>query len=132
MSASVEALLPRLAKVTWQSVLQYGPGSETVAVLYSVPIIDGNDSLTYLELFTFHDKGPATPRDSIAFGGRDGYAIDTITEGEDKTLTLHAREHQYPDCLANPTKRVNIVVYWGQGVIRVSTIHPDDKSGERQ
>jgi hypothetical protein len=125
----VEALLPRLATISWSSVLRYGPDAETVAVVYSVPVVDGNGSFTYLELFTAPDSGAAIPMDRIFLGSRDGYAIDTISE-DDNTITLHAREYQYPDCIANPTKHVNIVVKWSDHhVVLVSTFVPDDQPG---
>lgn len=124
LSLSVEARLPRTAIITWHSVLRYDSGSERVAVLYSVPVIDGNGSFTYLELFSVPDTGPAVPEDRIFLGSRDGYAIDTISEN-DNIITLHAREHQYPDCIAKPTRHVNILVEWGHGVVRVSTLYPD-------
>jgi len=129
LSITVEALLPRIAEVYWHSILKYDSDSEKVAVLYSVPVVDGNGSLTYLELFYVPDNGPASPEDRIYLGSRDGYAIDRISE-EDHTITLHAREYQYPDCIANPTKHVNIVIKWGQDIIRVSTFYPDGSANK--
>lgn len=117
---SVEALIPRHATITWHSVIHFGlDNKEDMAVLYSVPVLGRNDSLTYLELFMVNDIGAATPRDRIYLGGRGLYAIDKVIE-EDKTITVHAREHQGNDSIANPTRHVDIIIEYGRSAITVS------------
>jgi hypothetical protein len=65
-------MLPRLASVQWHSVTYRDQDTEIDAVLYSVPYIGGNDSLTYLELFQANNTGPVLVLDRMFLGGRDG------------------------------------------------------------
>ncbi len=125
---TVEALIPRHADIVWYSDANYSSeGDEILAVFYRTPVIGGNDSLQYLEFFRLRAHGSfATPRDRIYLGGRGLYAVDKVVENN-KVITVHAREHQGNDCIANPTRRVDIIVQYGPGAITVSKKYPQQK-----
>lgn len=125
---AVEALIPRHADIVWYSDIDYGSEKEEIlAVLYRTPLIRGNDSLQYLEFFRVRVHGSfAIPRDRIYLGGRGLYVVDKVAENN-KVITVHAREHQGGDCVANPTRHVNIIIQYGPGAIAVSKKYPQEK-----
>lgn len=117
LPVSVEVLIPRLADIVWHSEITNNDRGQ-IAVLYSTPIVGYNDSLQYLEFFKLQEDGSVTPRDRIYLGGRGLYVVDNVVESRD-SITVHAREHQGDDPMSNPTRRVDIIVKYGRGVISI-------------
>ena len=124
----IQAHIPRHATITWHTV-SYGAGRDHWAILYSVPVLGGDDSLKYLVFFTMMDEGSVIVKDRIYFGGRGRYVIGNVSH-KDGQITVHAREHQSNDSIANPTRQVNIIIEYGSNALNVSEQYPT-KSSEK-
>jgi hypothetical protein len=122
---SIQAKIPIRADITWQSAHKPKEKcSSRMVVMYRLPVIGGNDSCSYLEVFLLNIDGSAESLDRIYFGGRGMYAIDKVTENEN-IITIQAREPGDRDCIANPTKKVTITVDYYSTPVLISKSYPE-------
>ena len=123
---SVEALIPRHAKIFWHSNIEWGG---KVCVLYYLPEIGSNNAIKYLEIFVLSEDGGSERLSRIYLGGRGTSVIDKVEENE-YVVTLYAREHQNTDPISTPSKEVLVTVNYSSIPVLISKTYSKDGSNQ--